>query len=61
MKDKFYITDRVFGVYFKHEASLKWYTRKHYTQGKITEVTADDIKKGNYKHWRLFDITKHNF
>jgi hypothetical protein len=61
MKVRYYITDRVFGVLFAHKASLEWYTRKHYTQGKITELSEKDIKDKKYKHWRLFDITKHNF
>jgi hypothetical protein len=43
------------------EELIEYYTRKHYTQGKITELSEKDIKDKKYKHWRLFDITKHNF
>jgi len=61
-KPKYYITDRVVGVFFKHEASLNWYTRKHYTRGNVTEISEEEILTNNkYKHWRMFDITKHNF
>jgi hypothetical protein len=60
-ENKYFITDRVFGVYFKHKASLEWYTRKHYTKGNVKEITGDELKNSKYKHWRMFDITKHNF